>query len=449
MATSKNASSTGAGGAAAAGSFHITPRDILQMFQERWLLGLLAGATAAVAFIALQPPNIPEYYSEVSLLFEQRGDRVLNIQDVVDTGVHNEVDLNVHAEQLRSQTFFDYVMSSFSREEAARIQRAYRDPEHPERPLPSLAEIIRPNLNIYARRNTTIICVGVTNRNPECAALIANRFARRYIDFNLDRENSGTNSAIIFLRNQAEEMRAQVESVDKSLQDFRAKNNIAALGQNQNIVLQKVSTVGTELVKAQMEQVELRSTLDKIDEYRRDKRDLFEIPAIASSGKVADLRNHAIDLQADRLLLEEKYLRKHPKMVNNELELKETNRLLQEAINLAIANLETRFNIAQQHEKRLRTELESAEQKAHELDKTSIDYQFIEQDAKTKSAAYSKIIDRLNDAGISSQMESTNIKVFDPAYVPSQPVTDGMLLLVLKSSFLGVGLFMMVPLAFG
>lgn len=430
-------------------AFRISPRDLWQMFRERWLLGLVIGAAAAAAFVFLQPAKPPVYYTEVSLLFESRKDRVLNIQEVVETGVHNSNELNIHTQQLASQTFFDYVLTSFNREETERIQKPYRDPEHPEKPVPSLAEIIRPNLNIYARRDTTIVVIGVTNRNPENAALIANRIARRYIDYNLDRANSGTNSAIIFLRNQAEETRAQVEAVESSLQDYRAKHNIASLGENQNVVLQKVGTVGTALVQAQMEQVEMRSVLDKIEEYRRTKRDLLEIPQIASYGQVSELRARLADLKAQRLVLSERYLRKHPKMQGNELEMNETARLLDQAVTMAIANLETRNMIAAQHEVRLRAELAEAERMAHELDKTSVDYKFLEQDAATKRATYTRIVDRLNEASVASQMENTNIKIFDPAYVPGAPTGDGFTNMVAKASVIGVGLFIFVPLGLG
>jgi succinoglycan biosynthesis transport protein ExoP len=447
MAIQKNTAVTKRLSAPAA--FRLSPRDILQMFQERWLLGLFIGAAAAIAFVLLQPAKEPVYYSDVSLLFESRKDRVLNIQEVVDTGVHSQNELRIHEEQLRSQTFFDYMLSSFNREETARIQKAYTDPEHPERPAPSLAEIIRPNVSIYARRNTTILVIGVTNRNPEMAALIANRYARRYIDYNLDRANTGTNSAIIFLRNQAEEIRSQVEAVEASLQDYRAKHNIAALGENRNVVLQKVGTVGTALVQAQMEQVAMRSVLDKIEEFRRDKRDLLEIPQIGGFGQVSGLRSRLAELNAQRLILGERYLRKHPKMSQNELEINETARLLDEAVGMAISSLETRYRIAAQHEVRLRSELEQAEQMAHELDKTSVDYKFLEQDAATKRNSYTRIVDRLNEASVASQMENTNIKIFDPAYVPNGAVGDGVLTLALKASFIGVGLFIFVPLTLG
>ncbi len=430
-------------------ALRISPRDLLQMFQERWLIGLLVGAAAATAFVFLQPNKEPVYYSEVSLLFESRKDRVLNIQEVVETGVRSTNELNIHAEQLRSQTFFEYMLTSFNQEETERIQRAYRDPLQPEKPVPSIAEIIRPNVQIMPRRNTTIIAIGVSNRNPEIAALIANRYARRYIDYNLDRANSGTNSAIIFLRNQAEEMRSQVEAVEASLQDYRAKYNIASLGENQSVVLQKVGTVGTALVRAQMEQVEMNSVLDKIEEYRAGNRDLLEIPQIASFGQVSGFRSRLAELKAQRLLLSEKYLRLHPKMVQNELETNETSRLLEEAITMAIANLETRLRIAMQHESRLRKELAEAENMAHQLDKTSVDYRFLEQDAATKRATYARIVDRLNEASVASQMENTNIKIFDPAYVPVTAVGDNALALGLKAGFIGIGLLVFVPLGFG
>ncbi|HYP15793.1 MAG TPA: polysaccharide biosynthesis tyrosine autokinase, partial [Opitutus sp.] len=244
-------------------------------------------------------------------------------------------------------------------------------------------------------------------------------------------------------------LRAQVEAVEASLQDYRAKYNIAALGENQSVVLQKVGTVGTALVQAQMEQVEMSSVLDKIEEYRRTNRDLLEIPQISTYGQVAGLRGRLAELKAQRLLLSEKYLRLHPRMTQNELEITEVSRLLEEAISMAIANLETRLRIAAQHESRLRKELEQAENMAHQLDKTSVDYRFLEQDAVTKRATYARVVDRLNEASVASQMENTNIKIFDPAYVPVAAVGDGLLGLALKAGFIGVGLLVFVPLGFG
>ncbi|QYM80353.1 polysaccharide biosynthesis tyrosine autokinase [Horticoccus luteus] len=450
MPTKKTVSTAKAAAAAkAAPPSRISPRDMLQMLRDRWPIGLIVGLIAAGIFIYFQPKAELLYRSEVSLLFESHKDRVLNIQEVVQTGVYNANDLNIHMEQLRSQTFFDYMLSSFTPDETRRIQEPYRDTTNPNAPLPSLADIIGPNVSIYVRRGTTILGIAVTNRNAENAALIANRYARRYIDFNLDRANSGTNSAIVFLRNQSEEMRAQVETAENALQAYRAKNNIAALGQNQNVILQKVTTVGNALVAAQMEQVEVRSILDKVDEYKKDGKNLLEIPEIQSYPEVAAQKARLDSLAAQRAMLTERYLPEHPKMKDNKLDMQETQRLLNQNIALAEANLRTRFLIASQHESRLRDELAEAEKMAHELDKISVDYKFLEQEAATKRSTYSRIVDRLNEASVASQMENTNIKIFDPAYVPSTPVSGGLLQLLLKSGAIALACFIIIPVGLG
>ena len=430
-------------------AFSVTPHDLWQMFAEHWLLGLLIGGAAATALFVLMPKAVPIYRTEASLLFETRKDRVLNIPDVVDTDVRNVSELNTHIEQIRSQTFFDYMLASFTSDEAKRIREPYRDPEHPDMSPPSLASIIQPNVSVYLRKGTMILGIAVTNRSPDNAALIANRYARRYIEFNLDRANSGTNSALVFLRKQAEEMREQLKESEDAMQSFRANHNIAVLGETQNVILQKVPSLGSALVNAQMQQIELRSTLDKIADFKSEGKDLLEIPQIKGFGQVSVLADKLVGLQTERVTLEQTYLDAHPKMLSNALDISETKKLLDEGIEAAIADQQVRFNMASQYEKRLASELEDAQKKVHELDKISVDYKFLEQDAATKRSTYDKIVDRLNEASVASQMENVNIKTFDPAYVPSEQFGSPALQTAVKTGSLALGLLVFVPLGIG
>ena len=430
-------------------AFRRTPRDFLDMFLERWWIGALAGAIAAVLIIFFRPHFVPIYRTEVSLLFEARKDRVLNIQEVVDTSLQTATELNTHMEQLRSKTFFDYVLASFTPSEIEMIQKAYADPLHPGAPPLALASIIRPNVVIFARRETPIVGIQVANRSPEAAALIANRYARKYIDYNLDNANTRTNSAIVFLRNQAEETRTQVEAAEKALQSYRARNNLAAVGENQNVVLQKMSSLGTAVVRATLDQIDAKSLIDKIEEYQRDHRNLLEIPQILASGQVSNLNQSLIQLQTQHTLLRSRYLAAHPKIKDNELETKEARRMLTEAINSAIADLRARYEVSLQYLQRLQAETVGSEAQARELDKISVDYKFLEQDASTKRVTYTRIMDRLIEANISSQMASTNIAIFDPAWVPDAPSDTGALDAAIKAGSAGLGLLILIPLAIG
>ncbi|MBC8011574.1 MAG: polysaccharide biosynthesis tyrosine autokinase [Burkholderiales bacterium] len=426
-----------------------TPRDFVDMFVERWWIGALAGLVAVVLLIVFRPHFEPIYRTEVSLLFESRKDRVLNIQEVVDTSLQTATELNTHMEQLRSKTFADYVLASFTPAETELIQKPYIDPLAPDAPLLPVAHIVQSNFSVFARRGAPILGIQVSNRSPEAAALIANRIARRYIDYNLDSASSRTNSAIVFLRNQSEETRSQVEAAETALQLYRAKHNLAAIGETQNVVLQKMSSLGTALVTAQLDQIDTKSLIEKIEEYQRDSRDLLEIPQILASGSVGTLHTSLVSLLSRRTMLAERYLARHPRMKQNDIEIAETRRILAESIAKAIADLRARDEVAGQYVRRLQTEMVGSEAQARELDKISVRYKFLEQDANAKRATYARIVDRLTEATITSQMANTNIAIFDPAWVPDAPSETGAVEIAAKASAAGLGLLFLLPLGIG
>ncbi len=430
-------------------SFRRTPRDFAEMFFENWWIGALAGVAVAALIVIFRPNFEPIFRTEVSLLFEARKDRVLNIQEVVDTSLQTASELNTHMEQLRSKTFADYVLASFSAAETTLIQQPYLDPLAPNAAPPSLASIIRPNVTVFSRRNTPILGIQVSNRSADAAALIANRYARKYIDYNLDSANTRTNSAIVFLRNQAEETRTQVEAAENALQAYRAKNNLAAIGETQNVVLQKMSSLGTAVVKATLDQIDAKSLIDKIEEYQAAGRDLLEIPQVLGSGQVSVLNNTLTGLLSQRTMLSEHYLAQHPKIKQNALEISEAHRLLDDSVAKAIAELRARYEVSAQYLQRLQVETVGSEAQARELDKISVDYKFLEQDANAKRTTYARIMDRLTEANITSQMANTNIAIFDPAWTPDAPSDTGAFDIAMKAGGAGLSLLLFLPLCLG
>ena len=426
-----------------------TPRSIFNLFLERWWIGLIVGAAIAASILLGQEKHEPVYKTEVKLLFESRKERVLNVQEVVDTTTSSPLEINHHLEQMNSTTFYEYFASSFTPKEVEQIQNAYRDPEHPDRPLPSLAAIIRPNVQAYNKRNTTIIVIQIINRDPDAAALIANRFAQKYIYFTLDRANTGTNSAILFLKNQSEEKRIEVESAERAMQEYRAKHNMASLGENKSVIQEKVSSIGSILVQNQLEQSSLKTLIETVADFQKNGRDLFELTTITSYGNVSSLKNDLDSLKAERLQLSERYLEDWPRMKENALAIDTVEKRLKENIALAIAELNTRFAFAQERDKALRKDLAEAEIQAREFDRIAIDYKFLEQDGATKRSAYNMVNDRLNETSIVSQLENVNIKILDRAPVPHDPETGTPRQVAVSALLFGLLSFVCVPIGIG
>ena len=348
---SRNPSSKKAEAAPAKSFGNFSVKSILNLFLERWWIGLIVGAVGATAFILAQPKLDPVYHTEVKMLFEPRKEEILNIKPVVETTAASTVELFQHIEHLRSTTFYEYVQNSFTPSEIELIQKPYRDPENPTAPPPPLASIIRNNLQVFPpRTNTTVIFISVYHRDPEAAALIANRYARKYIDYQVDRSMTGTNNAIVFLKNSADEKRADVEEGEKAIQDFRQKHNMAAMGENKNVLLQKIGSLGSNVVAAELEQANLKTVIETVEDYIKHNKDIFEIREIAGFGNVGSLKGELDNLKTQRAIMQDKYLEEYPAMKANALAIETVQKNLQEGINLAVAELHNRYNMAAQHE---------------------------------------------------------------------------------------------------
>lgn len=445
----KNSSPTVSVPATAAGPMRFSPAEFWRMFKERWVTGLFIGLAAAALIFYFQPEQTAAYHTEAYLLFAPKKDRIINIPDVVDTSVGSGAELHTHLEQLRSKTFLEYLFSSFTPDEIKRIQAPYLDPRQPESAPPSLAKIIQPNVNVFTRKGTSIVGIGVNNRDPENAALIANRYARKYIDYNIERAISGANSANIFLRNQADDLRRQVGAAENDLQDYRAQHNRAALDETQNVVVQKLGSLGTTLVRTQMEIIELQALLDNIGHFKKAGRPLIEIHQVLASNQVGQAKNKLEELRAARLLLEQRYLARHPKIKENDLATREMQRVLDENIAKAVADFRTRLDVDVQYEKQLQSEIKATQAMARELDKISVDYRFLEQEVANKRDAYAKITNRMNEISIGGQMEDINIKVFDTAWIPVIPAEDAMKNPFILGGAAILGALILIPFGLG
>jgi len=425
-------------------------RSLLNMFLERWWIGLIAGALAAGIYVLAQPKLDPIYGTEVKLLFESKEKKVLpGLNPVVDTTTTNSLDLHTHITRLHSDMFLDYLQQSLTPKDLATIQNPYRDPLNPNASPPSARSIIKQNVNIREDKGTTIVYISAVHRDPEAAALIANLYARKYMEFMYDEAMTGTNSTILWLRNQADDTRAQLESATKEMQNFREKHSMASVGETKSVVAQKLAQLGQQIVGAQLEQTNLHTVLEAIENFEKSGKDVMEIREIAGYAAIPALRNDLQNLRSRRVMLAERYLEDHPQMKTNALEIEDLEKRIKTNVEMAKNELKTRYAVAVQQENRCRKEYAETETTLQELERKTDTYKFLEYEYNSKNQALATIQQRLQEAQILQQMESVNMRIIDRAGVPSYPINGTPKQVALQASGLGVALLIFLPLGLG
>lgn len=427
----------------------LSVRSIVNMFLERWWIGLIAGAVGAAIFVLAQPKLDPIYKTQVKLLFESKEKKVLNIATVVDTTTSSSLDLQTHLTRLRSDMFLDYLQQSLTPKDLATIQNPYRDAENPNASPPSARSIIKQAVQIRDDKGTTIVLIDAFHRDPEAAALIANIYARKYMEFMYDEAMTGTNSTILWLRNQADDTRTHLENATKEMQAFRERHSMASVGETKSVVAQKLAQLGQQMVNAQIEQTNLRTVLESIDNYEKAGKDVMQLREIANSGAVSGLRNELQNLRSQRVMLSDRYGEEHPSMKTNALAIEDFEQRLMTNVEMAKNELKTRYAVAVAQEARCRKEYAETETSYQDLERKTDTYKYLEDEYNSQNQALATIQRRLQEAQILQQMESVNMRIIDRAGVPSFPINGTPKQITLQASALGLFLLFALPLGLG
>lgn len=426
--------------------FRRSPRDYLLMFRERWYYGVIPAIILMATMVFLESEKEELYETYVSLVFEPKSTRVLDFE-AVDADL-SDIEVNNHLEKLRSQTFFDYFVGFLSQEDIDRVKQPYINFEEPEE-TPSIREILMPGMAIKVIKDTSIGQIHLQHRDPYTVKFLADLMARKYIDYNMDQSQTSTNSVVVFLTREAEKLKDQLESAQEAIQEFRAKYNVAKLGDNQNVYYQRTATLAGQLIAAEIDRIDLATKLEKVRQYKESGQSLLELPDISTFGSIPALHTQLENLKQEFAILDQKYLENHPKVKVNQRAQDSIRQLIEKEVAKAVTDLDTRHSIAITKESEMKTQKAEADKMLLDLDELSVEHDLLVGQAATARTALTEVQTRLSEVTIASRMDNTNIKLNDAAFVPFKPVEPNMQKAFIQSFILGFLMVMILPLGFG
>jgi len=383
----------------------------------------LAIALVACTLLGWQQMRRPRLYASTATMALERRDRVLELgRD--DSSRFGEAPLLTRLGELQSAEVAEYVAKSLTPEERRLVlgpavstrQRANEDA--------AVLGVVRSSVSINRRPDALLLVVRAVHRDPEAAALIANRYADQFIRYLFDKSSATNNAALVFLRDQAEDLRKKLETSERSLQEYRARYNLVSLDDSQNIVVDRLKALNTSATAARVRRSEIEVRLRQADIALEQHHNPSELAGLAGSDALTEVQQKIDDLEAKRAVLSERYGRRHPAMQEIDRTLSALGKLRDDQVKAALVNLRSQRDKAVAEEKELAAQLATAESDALKLDQLGVEYGVLKRALETQKTIYSQILSRLNEASISSQLESVNVRVADramPSAVPFAP----------------------------
>jgi succinoglycan biosynthesis transport protein ExoP len=422
-----------------------TLRDYYVILRERLWIALPLALLVAIGVGYYQAREVPMYASSATMQFE-KPETIVTTQGVVDASVRSDIDLNTYLQILNSNRLRAKVVESLTPDEIRILQRPYLKNPVPGSPPPPPAGLIG-SVSIDSIRNSYLIVVTARNRDPEAAALIAQRYVDQFILYLLDNLSGRNEVAVDFLEQRAEQLRREAEEKAQRLQAYMQKHNLVSLDNSMSIIDDRLRSVNAALTGVRLRRIEMETLATQTEEYRATGRNLLEISFITAHGAVPTLKNQLAMLRQDQARLAERYLERHPKMIDVANAIAVTEEQLERAITLAIADLGTSLSEARDNERNLQEEYAKHERNALNLRELRVDFESLKNEADVARSNYTQILDRLNQTNTTKYLEKVPVRPLDRAQAPGSPYAPNMQRIL--RTCIGLGLLVFVGVAVG
>lgn len=427
--------------------------DLINIVWQRWILASSVGFVLAALFAVLLLNQTSQYKAEASIVVELNADNVVNVQEVVESGVKNSSLLssamNTHIERLKSRMMAQKVLDTLSDQQKQRLIAPFlgqSDEIKEDEPTPDACNFLAGNmLHVSWKPDSQVLRIAYTHTDKRLAKLIADRYASRYISMQLELRGASTNQAVEFLDEQAFELRARLEKEEEALQKYRDENDLVTVEQNQLVVTERLRNLNSVITAARVRMLSAESRMKQIDAADGQLDQLMNIPFIGGRANIERVYSNLQALKTEANVLAETYLERHPKAVENLTKQRAVEKVLWLAIRQAGNEVDIERQTTVDELNSLQSKLDEAEYEARRLESLSIEYRVLARKVDAQREIFDRITSRFNETSIAQQMNLTTMRILDYAALPNKPVWPDTKKIALASIFIFVAFFFGVP----
>jgi succinoglycan biosynthesis transport protein ExoP len=425
-----------------------TLRDYYIILRERLWIALPLALIVSIGMGYYQSREIPMYAATATMQFE-KPETVVTQQGIIDQNIRSDIDLNTNIQVFNSQKLRTRVAESFTPDEIQILNRPNLKKLLPGQsvPAPQRADSLLGAVSIEPIRGSYLISVTARNEDPEAAALVANAYVRQFMSYLQERVGGINNDALTFLRERATQLEKDSKADEDKLQAYMRDNKLVSLDKSVDMVSSGLLSINSNLTSARLAVLNLENLVRQIETYRKENKNILEVSAISIRPAVASLRGQLNELQQKQSLLAERYLERHPKLIDIANNIAVTQEHLDQAILDAIADISASLAESRQTMKTLEGEYAKQEQQALRLRELGVDFNALQNRATASKSNYLTILGRLNETATTKALESIPLRPLDRATVPSAPYAPNIQRITRSAIGLGVIVFIGVALA--
>jgi capsular exopolysaccharide synthesis family protein len=434
-----------------------TPPILLQYWQavlrHRWvIIGIIAAALVAGLVITLLSPPLYTADAKVQVNREQKNITSVEGLDSREANRDNEFYATQYAllkaESLarrvsrklnltQSEEFF----AAHGVEPAAAPSGASPAAQQIERERQVVALLLA-NIEVAPVRNSSLIDLLYTSRDPAVSARIANAWMQGFIDESRDRQFSSTADARTILEQRLSQLRERLEQSERAAVNYATNRDIVTLDSVRDAEGRTIT--GRTLAATDLEALNSALAVARADRIAAQAR--VGSGAAASGAEalnnqtIGELRKQRAQLAAEYAKLLVQFEPAYPALraIKEQMDALDTS-IAREAGRVGDSRRQA-YNEALSRENQLQAQVNALKNQFDRQRQDSIQYTIYQREADTNRELYEALLQRYKEIGVAGTVGISNILVVDQADVPTAPSSPNMMLNLALALLLGLTL---------
>jgi polysaccharide export outer membrane protein len=310
-------------------------------------------------------------------------------------------------------------------------------------------------LRVQTLPRTLLIQIRFRSHDAALSAAVVNALIRAYDEQETESRLQATVQQSSWLESQLKDMKSRMEREQQRLTAFESEHGIIGTpaaspiaGQPEpehNPTLLEIDELGRQLVAVSADRI-LREA-----EYRAASQGDPEVvfasdPGLQAQGAnlatamLAQLRARRSELEQEQAQLSVEHGPNFPRVVEIQRLLLSIDKQKQAEDAKLVAQFQSAFKTAADREQAVRKSLEERTGEGMKRNQAATEYAVMRQEADSSHDVYQRVLEKVEEAGLSAGVHSSNIAVVDSARQPVKPVTPDLVLYMSITFFVGLWL---------
>jgi capsular exopolysaccharide synthesis family protein len=291
-------------------------------------------------------------------------------------------------------------------------------------PIESVSPCVRYNilqrfskaLDVEALPKSQVVELRFRSKDPKLAAEVVNHLATSYLHYNFVTRFEATMLASKELHDRLTEMKKDVEDAGAQLADYQKTANIIGTDESDNLAVNQLSDMGKQVTDAEADRIL------KEAKYRLAMTGNPElIGTIVPDSVLPTLRGQEAQLDTALAQAKAEYGVRYPRVVQLQSQLDQVHKALATETADIQARFKSEYDAALHTEADLQKSMDLLRQDAFSQSAKFNKYVLLKNEAEAKEQLYDDLLKKLNEAGVSAGLKSTNVDVIAIANVPVKP----------------------------